>query len=39
MSNEEIIDAFRAQDTYLKFGDFLEHGIEWEEEDDDGSEV
>lgn len=35
MTNEDLYEAFRAQDKYLKFGEFLEYGIEWEEEDED----
>lgn len=38
MTNEELYQAFRSQDKYLKFMDFLEYGIVWEEdevEDDD----
>ena len=34
MENEEIYALFRAQDKYLKFGDFLEYCICWEEEDE-----
>ena len=32
MTNQELYQAFREQDTYLKFGEFLEYCIEWEEE-------
>jgi len=35
MTNEELYEAFRAQDRYLKFGEFLEHSIEWEGDEDE----
>lgn len=30
--NQRIYDLFREQDRWLKFGEFLENGIEWIEE-------
>ena len=35
MNNREIYALFRAQDRWLKFGDFLENNIEWIYEEDE----
>jgi len=37
VTNDEIMTLFREQDKYLKFGDFLEHTIEfyWEDEEEE----
>lgn len=38
MNNEELYESFRSQDKHLKFTDFLEYCIEWEDEEEDNVE-
>lgn len=39
MTTTDLITLFREQDRYLKFGEFLQNGIIWEEVDEYRDEV